>query len=148
MALSKIYGGHKPPKSQKPSQFKGEISKNRKNPQNLNAFQKFFEFTGGTGGRGCTQRRPCRGFPNVPAPSHRFTQAPTGFGIFYWAPAASADSHRFLELSQVPTSSCRFPHIPTGSNGFPRVPVGSGSFPQISAASRRFPQLPSCSCFH
>ena len=25
LALSKIYGGHKPPKSQKPSQFKGEI---------------------------------------------------------------------------------------------------------------------------
>ena len=54
----KFTGGHKPPKSQKPSQFKGEISKNRKNPQNLNAFQNFFEFTGGTGGRGCTQRRP------------------------------------------------------------------------------------------
>ena len=48
----KFTGGHKCPKSQKPSQFKGEISKNRKNPQNLNAFQNFFEFTGGTGGTG------------------------------------------------------------------------------------------------
>ena len=48
--LSRFSGGMKIPKSQKPSEFKGEISKNRKNPQNLNAFQKNLEFTGARGG--------------------------------------------------------------------------------------------------
>ena len=48
-------------KSQKPSQFKGEISKNRKNPQNLNAFQKKIEFMGVMGDRGAPKDGPGTG---------------------------------------------------------------------------------------
>ena len=41
----------KSPKSQKPSEFKGEISKNRKNPHNLKDFFEKCSSRGDQGGR-------------------------------------------------------------------------------------------------
>ena len=51
--------GMKTPKSQKPSEFKGEISKNRKNPHNLKDFFEKFSSRGGSGGTKIAQRRAC-----------------------------------------------------------------------------------------
>ena len=94
LALSKIYGGHKCPKSQKPSQFKGEISKNRKNPQNLNAFQKNFEFTGGTGGRGAPKDGPG---VHLSRRNHKETMNNTR-GIEHQNPTTPLERIRYSEL--------------------------------------------------
>ena len=52
------------PKIAKPSNFKRERSKNRKHPQNLNAVQTIFEFTGPRGGgRGAPKDGPALNSP-------------------------------------------------------------------------------------